>query len=642
MSNSFLEKGTLLQNQFEVGEPLGHGGFANTYEGWNRVLANRICIKEYFPRQFSERDSDGKTVVPKDEASRDRFLSGRERYIEEARSVASLHDVPGVEFVYTFFEENETGYIVFEFLDGCDLRKLIRNNRMLPYAESRGIVCSVLETLKEIHARGVLHRDIAPDNVFITNKGAVKLIDFGSSRTGSEVHQDGSEPMLKQGYAPVEQYSKTEEQGTYTDIYAVGALMYRLLTGETPPPSIEREKNDTLRLPSELGIPIPEEAEMVLMTALNVKPEHRIQSVDDFLSALQDGTPYQIPVVTAQAEETTKKQEEAPMTEAWEDAPATEAWEDAPAEETPEETPVTEAWEDAPVQEAPEGTPVEEAWAKPPTPEPMPVSQEAVDGTAEKKTKFPKIAILLILLILVAGGIVAGVFLLGNNGEETVTETTETSPPSTKPTATPTPAPTATPEPVETPKPTPGSLIGMSVEEAENYLSDFGVELSVSDADEYVYDDSVAYGLICQEEAEEDDEDSIHVTCSLGSEDDWVIDPKEVSGTTRKAIRNSIRQILKKRESIRGASDQFAKIIKKHVITGRGYSSSVAKDKIIETKKFNIRIGEHKITVSRGKQPTTSSSGTTGGGGNNSSNSNQSNHNSSDHHGGGGGGRWGW
>lgn len=286
-SPKFLKPGTVIGGRFIVGHPLGAGGFGNTYIGWNQVLLRKVAIKEFFPAQYAERMPDGKTITVIDEKHRYRFQNGLRQFLEEARSVATLQDIKGVVAISNFFEENGSGYIIMEYLEGMDVKTILQksgNNK--DYEWCRRVVLTILYTLRDIHRRGVLHRDIAPDNIFVTNEGVIKLIDFGAAKHASALANTGAEIMLKVGYAPIEQYSRNTPQGPYTDIYAVAALFYRMLTGQKPLPANKRLEDDKLITPSQMGIAIPEQAELGIMVCLNVKPEYRLQSADEFMEVL--------------------------------------------------------------------------------------------------------------------------------------------------------------------------------------------------------------------------------------------------------------------------------------------------------------------------------------------------------------------
>lgn len=287
ISDKYLAPGTVLQGKFIVGNPLGAGGFGNTYIGYNKLLLCKVAIKEYYPEQYSIRAADGVTVTASESSLHSKFRVGLQQFLEEARSVASLQDIKGVVSIYTFFEENGTGYIVMEYMEGMDVRTILKKSgNKRDYEWCRRVILTILHTLRDIHKRGVLHRDIAPDNIFITNEGVIKLIDFGAARHATALANMRQDIILKQGYAPIEQYSRNAKQGPYTDIYAVAALFYRMLTGMKPLPANERLSKDSLIPPSKMGIDIPEQAECAIMICLSIQPEYRLQSADEFMEAL--------------------------------------------------------------------------------------------------------------------------------------------------------------------------------------------------------------------------------------------------------------------------------------------------------------------------------------------------------------------
>lgn len=282
----FLKPGTVLGGKFIAGYHLGSGGFGNTYIGWDQVLQRKVAIKEFYPEQYCGRGQDGLTVVVADERLISRYQRGLQQFLVEARNVAALHDVQGVVEISNFFEENGTGYIIMEYLEGMDVKTILqKSGNKKDYEWSRRVILTVLYTLKEVHKRGVLHRDIAPDNIFVTKEGIVKLIDFGAAKNVT-VMDSSKDVWLKAGYAPIEQYRNTFEQGPYTDLYAVAALFYRMLTGQKPVPAVDRLENDPLVPLSDMGISIPQQAEMAIMVCLNIMPEYRLQSAEEFMEAL--------------------------------------------------------------------------------------------------------------------------------------------------------------------------------------------------------------------------------------------------------------------------------------------------------------------------------------------------------------------
>lgn len=292
----YLKPGTVLQGKYTVGAVLGSGGFGITYVGWDATLDRKIAIKEYYPRQYGRRKDDGNTVTASAMNATDKFGAGLDRFLQEAKSLRELHGVDGVVEVDNFFRENGTGYIVMEFLEGRDLRTIIKEkNGIVDYEWCRKTILTVLYTLDKIHGKGILHRDIAPDNIYVTNEGVVKLIDFGAARHEEiGIEAENGDSLVKPGYSPIEQYESVAPQGPYTDLYATAALMYYMLTGEKPASAIDRKNGAAIDAPSDKGIIIPEKAEMGMMMCLNVMPEHRLDSAKDFMETLdgKDFSPY--------------------------------------------------------------------------------------------------------------------------------------------------------------------------------------------------------------------------------------------------------------------------------------------------------------------------------------------------------------
>ncbi len=282
-----LPVGTVLQGRYIVGKSIGNGGFGVTYIGLDSQLKRKIAIKEFFPNTLARRVDAGVDVTVSNQEDATRFQNGLDQFLAEAKHLASLSNIPGIVYIYNYFHDNGTGYIVMEYLEGTDLRNLLeKQGGIIPYEEARELILSVLYILRNVHENGILHRDIAPDNIFITTDKVVKLIDFGAARHATRGADDSAEILLKIGYAPVEQYSLDGEQGTWTDMYEVGALFYRMITGTKPMASIDRAKEDTLPIPSEIGIQLPPEGEAAIMTSLNVESLYRIQNARDYMEAL--------------------------------------------------------------------------------------------------------------------------------------------------------------------------------------------------------------------------------------------------------------------------------------------------------------------------------------------------------------------
>ena len=347
-----LAVNTVLAGKYLVGPMLGEGGFGITYAGYDLNMETRIAIKEYFPVELVTRDTtrqsagdsgavsgSGASVngisasdklasgsetsaggVSSSGGGSDRVISlsgeksktyqqGLKKYVDEARNVSQFADIPGIVSVKDFFYENNTAYIVMEYIEGISLKEYLKQKGgKLSEEESLAILRPVLEALEKVHAAGIVHRDISPDNIMLTfaeegktgagqqgvsavygNISAVKLIDFGAARMTSKNDQKSLTIILKHGYAPEEQYRSHGEQGPWTDVYALCAVLYRMLTGKVPEPAMDRLFSDELKRPEEVGAKVSSAVSEAILRGLAVKKEKRIQSVRELMDALYAG-----------------------------------------------------------------------------------------------------------------------------------------------------------------------------------------------------------------------------------------------------------------------------------------------------------------------------------------------------------------
>ena len=282
----YLSAGTVLQNRYEIGAVVGAGGFGITYAAWDRVLEQRVAIKEYMPGEFSTRTPGETRVSVYGGEKEEQYKNGRDKFYEESQRLAKFQDVPGIVQIYNSFEENETAYLVMEFLEGETLGEQLKRDKRIPEQEAVGIILPVLQALTEVHRVGILHRDIAPNNIFLTKDGGVKLLDFGASRSVTGTHSKSLTVLYKEGYTPEEQYRSRGDQGTWTDVYEVAATLYKMLTGTVPPGALERRRKDTLKLPSKMGTKVTKQTEQALLNALNVDVRYRTKTADAFMQEL--------------------------------------------------------------------------------------------------------------------------------------------------------------------------------------------------------------------------------------------------------------------------------------------------------------------------------------------------------------------
>lgn len=243
-----LPLGTILGGRYEVGKALGQGGFGITYIGRDLNSGETLAIKEFYPRAIVSRDSS-KSLYVSCSDSEASFRSNRERFLREARMLKRLDNIPSVVHVYDFFEENDTAYIVMEFVQGVNLKTYVnlRGGRLSPEHTIR-LLEPIMDALEAVHRANLVHRDISPDNIMILANGSAKLLDFGAAREvepGTSMSQLlSTEAILKHGFAPIEQYQRRGNLGPWTDVYAFCGTIYYCLTGKIPRDATERITDD--------------------------------------------------------------------------------------------------------------------------------------------------------------------------------------------------------------------------------------------------------------------------------------------------------------------------------------------------------------------------------------------------------------
>jgi serine/threonine protein kinase len=284
-----LSPRTILHGKYLAGRALGQGGFGITYIAWDLNLKRKLAVKEYFPAQLCTRKGET-TVTALSSRVRDDYQYGLERFLDEGRTLAKL-DHPGIVDVFDYFLENGTAYLVMKYLEGETLAHSLKNNSRLPFDTALRVLTPVMDALRAVHDTGLLHRDVSPDNIYLCHSGQVKLIDFGAARNATAQQSQNMSVILKQGYAPVEQYQSRGRQGPWTDVYGVAATFYHTVTGQKPPDAPERWDNDPIQKPSRFGVAITAAGESALMKGLAVRIEARFQDVLSFEKALGTAGP---------------------------------------------------------------------------------------------------------------------------------------------------------------------------------------------------------------------------------------------------------------------------------------------------------------------------------------------------------------
>lgn len=286
-----LPPGTPLFARYRTGRLLGQGGFGMTYLGWDERLQVKVAIKEYYPGNLVCRVANGIDVVPYSEEHGRSFDAGRVKFLEEARTLARLREVPAIVDVQDFFEANGTAYIVMELLEGRTLKRYVaEQNGRLDVRRTLAVLTPIMRALQSVHDQGMIHRDISPDNIFITTKGDRKLLDFGAARQAAarQAAGDGGglTVMLKPGYAPPEQYAPDGRQGPWTDVYALCATAYCTLTGKAPPDATSRFMDDRVPSFASMGATVPASVEKVIMTGISMRWQDRPQSMLELMKSL--------------------------------------------------------------------------------------------------------------------------------------------------------------------------------------------------------------------------------------------------------------------------------------------------------------------------------------------------------------------
>ena len=290
-----LRAGTILNGRYIIGRVLGQGGFGITYLAWDTKLEARVAVKEFMPNEIATRV--GTTVSVAVESRTEDFTYGAERFQEEARTLAKFMGQPNIAGVTDYFDENDTSYFVMDYIEGISFKTYIANHGgKVSVEEALNVMIPVLRALTAVHAEGFIHRDVTPDNIYITKDGMVKLLDFGSARYSIGDKSKSLDVILKVGYAPKEQYIHRSRQGPFTDVYSCAACFYAAITGFLPPEALERLEHDDLVPVSQCGIDIPEYLDKAILKGLAVQPEDRFQSAAEFLDAIESQQVVEVPV----------------------------------------------------------------------------------------------------------------------------------------------------------------------------------------------------------------------------------------------------------------------------------------------------------------------------------------------------------
>ena len=285
----YLAPGTVLHMQYRINGVLGQGGFGITYDGVDLKLNMRVAIKEYFPNPMANRQTTVSLDVTCSEYTRPLYERGMKNFLDEARNMAKFAGEDNFVSVHDYFSENNTAYIIMEFVEGQNLKQYLKQSGRLSMEVTMAIIEPVMGALEKIHAKGMIHRDVIPSNIMILPDGRVRLLDFGAARDISmeTMNYTSMSAVFKQGYSPIEQLTQGMKQGPYTDIYALCATIYEMLTGNLPPSPFQRAYEGVALIPpTQLGVKISHGQESALLKGLEINGADRIQTIGELRAAL--------------------------------------------------------------------------------------------------------------------------------------------------------------------------------------------------------------------------------------------------------------------------------------------------------------------------------------------------------------------
>lgn len=278
---------SVLKGRYLLGIPLGIGGFGITYIALDLKVGGVCAVKEYMPDTVSFRNGIEQSVSIS-ESKLDGYRYGLNRFIEEAQMLMKFSKSKNIINVFDCFEENNTAYYVMEYLNGCDLRTFTNDFKIKMDFEF-GLQCmqQVMNGLEELHSKDVIHRDISPDNIYITKTGDVKILDFGAARYSLTQKERNLSVILKMSYAPLEQYSTKIAQGPWTDIYALGSTFYHLFSGVQLPEATERTLGENVKYLKDYNQLIPDYFCKVISKAISLQANERYHSIAEMRADLQ-------------------------------------------------------------------------------------------------------------------------------------------------------------------------------------------------------------------------------------------------------------------------------------------------------------------------------------------------------------------
>lgn len=290
-----MRQNSILHGRYLIGNVLGQGGFGITYIAFDLVLSIKVAIKEYFPMGIAMRDpgSSNTLLWHSTQVNTEQRQSGQESFLKEARRIAKIDQIPSIVRVRDTFFDNDTAYIVMDFVEGITLKDKLLKGGSISFSECMRYLAPMMEGLAQVHKAGIIHRDISPDNIIIQANGSVKLLDLGAAKDIDISTGQGQQSQLvaKKGFSPLEQYTEAGRIGPWTDVYALCATIYYSVTGKMVPNALDRIGNEEIPFPEGMKEPLAAHVRATLQAGLALEAGRRIQSVEELLTRLRGGNP---------------------------------------------------------------------------------------------------------------------------------------------------------------------------------------------------------------------------------------------------------------------------------------------------------------------------------------------------------------
>lgn len=289
-NSTSLPAGTILNGRYYVGRVLGQGGFGITYKAYDINRKTVCAVKEYAPGSLCFRGPDHRSLELGSEENEPAYMAGRRRFHDEAQILSRLEQIPSVVTITDTFQENKTAYFAMEYLDGADLRQIVKASKRLPYKQVTDVILQAALSMDVIHNKTkIIHRDISPENIYITRSGKVKVIDFGSAKRTETGMKKGLSVVLKPRLAPPEQFSSEMVQGAFTDVYSLAATYYYVLTGSYVPSAPDRLAGMSYVPLKQLGLGVPDGVSDAVDHALTLNVHHRTPNMQVFVQEIVAG-----------------------------------------------------------------------------------------------------------------------------------------------------------------------------------------------------------------------------------------------------------------------------------------------------------------------------------------------------------------